>query len=208
MVGERFQTVRYLVMFVLAFMTNATGNEEERYSGDIVMDYINAYSKKIKSELEIKRRVHGLRYFGDDKIYDGKIHVISLGFSIDKRMPYKTARELFYKIVDGLLSHLNQESLGEYFYHYPLTYDDLWFSLSFDYEDKGLLKNGDISDIYIFEKKIMYFVVKREELSDGFNFSELAPGICTLEGSSEKTTAYTRPLPEKGDDLDLLLHKK
>jgi hypothetical protein len=196
------------ILFLAVFMTNLIGNEKERYSGDIVMDYINSYSKKIKSELGIKNRMYGLRYFGDDKIYDGKIHVISLGFSIDKRMPYKASRELFYKIVDGLLSHLNQESLGEYFYHYPLTYDDLWISLSFDYEGKGILKNGDVSRIYIFEKEILYFVVEREELPDGFKFSELAPGICTLEGPSEKTAAYTRPLPEKGDDLDRLPHKK
>ncbi len=85
--------------------------------------------------------MYGVNYAGEDKIYDGKVHLVDLGYRIDKNMKIEEAQKFFYSLVDGLLENLNRnESLKQYFHHHPLSYKDLYFRLSFDYDGKFHLK--------------------------------------------------------------------
>jgi hypothetical protein len=161
------------------------------------MDVINKYSDFMKAENDIILRGYGLYYAGQDKIYDGKIHVIDLGYSVDKRMKYDEARDLFYYVVDGLLNKLNGDpSLKDYFYHYPVGYEDLFFRLSFDYEKKGYLKKDDLSMIYIFENKIGYCILSEEGPAQ-MKQRELGSDVYILEGFSPKEKVIKRKLPEQ-----------
>ena len=73
------------------------------------MEVINNYSQKIEKEKNIINRMYRLDYVGADKIYDGKIHVIALGYSIDKNIQYEEAKKHFYTVVDDLLLIINKD---------------------------------------------------------------------------------------------------
>jgi len=49
------------------------------------MKVIDKYSAELKKDKKIRNTSYGLDYAGADKVYDGKIHEVSLGYSIDKR---------------------------------------------------------------------------------------------------------------------------
>src|SRR5579872_1640327 len=135
-----------LFPFILYSCGGVISNEP---SYNNVMKEINIYSSQIKKDKGICRTWYGLDYAGPDKIYDGKIHQIDLGYRIDKAMKFDVARAYFYEVVDGLLERINKnEKLKEYFYHYPVGYEDLHFCLSFDHENKGSLKRDEIRAIH------------------------------------------------------------
>lgn len=160
------------------------------------MDVIDEYSKIIKEEKGIICSLHGFRWAGPDKIYDGKIHTIALGYRIDKNVKFEEARKLFYEIVDGLLEHLNKnEKIRQYFCHYPITYKDLEFFLSFDYEHKGFLKRDDVASIHIDENEITYFIVDKEEPQK----TNTSKGVSTeyFIDYFTKHRSITNKLPEK-----------
>ncbi|MBS0626015.1 MAG: hypothetical protein JSS32_08200 [Verrucomicrobia bacterium] len=145
------------------------------------MNEIDKYSHILKKEKGIECRMYGLHYAGPDKIYDGKIHTIALGYGIAKRMKLKEARKLFYEMVDGLLTHLNEDKkIRKYFFHHPLTYNDLEFHLSFDYEDKGFLQRDDVSSIHISDNEIAYFIVAVDNFSNQLEVKETSSGTKTL----------------------------
>ena len=162
-----------------------------------VRTVINQYSKEIELKKDIERRIIGLEYAGPDKIYDGKIHAIVLAYSIDKPLKYDEARKLFYEVADGLIDAINShKEIGEYFYHYPIGYEDLDISLSFDYENKGHLKKDDIDSIYISDNEICYFIIDKEDAPDELQKQQVSPEIYILKGFGSKTHAIRKKLPE------------
>lgn len=161
-----------------------------------VMDVIDEYSLKIKIEKKIDLRMYGLDYAGQDKIYDGKIHLIDLGYSINKNMKYEEARELFYSVIDGLINRINKtEKIKNYFSHSPIGYEDFYFRLSFDYESEGHLKKDDVKQIAILDNQIMYFIVD-EEGTTKIKKNDISPDIHIIDGFSPKTRSIVKKLPE------------
>lgn len=166
------------------------------------MDQIFKYSNKLEKE-GVFCRLYGLDHAGPDKIYDGKIHQISLGYSIDKSLKYPEARELFYRIVDDLLCEINSnQNFRDGFFHFPVTYADLHFSLSFDYEHKGHLNKDDVDQIAIEFNKIFYFIVKADGFKNDIVTKELVPGMGTLSFTGEDSLrTIVHKLPEKEEDV-------
>jgi hypothetical protein len=159
---------------------------------------VKAYSKKIKKEKDIVLTMYGVDASGADKIYDGKVHLIDVGYRIDKKIKFDEARVLFYSIVNGLIQDLNEnESIRKCFYNYPVTYQDLYFRLSFDYERQGYLTIGDVSMIAILENKIKYFIVEEDEGNIQLNTKSIVPDVQVVTGCSPKTRCITKNLPEK-----------
>jgi len=164
-----------------------------------VVELIKSYSRNLEKAKGIELKRYGLSYAGPDKIYDGKIHEINLGYSIEKRMDYKEARNLFYSIVDGLLQEINNNKrIRQYFYHTPVGYQDLHFGLSFDYSSKGYLKKDDVRKIYIFENRISYLIVEKEDdrPADRYRRADFE-----IEHMLSTTRAIDRDLPE-GSEAD------
>ena len=166
-------------------------------SSQKIMAVIDEYSKEIESKKNIERRSYGFHATGPDKIYNGKIHAIDLGYSIDKNLKYDEARKLFYEVADGLIDAINShKEIGEYFYHYPIGYEDLDISLSFDYENKGHLKKDDIDSIYISDNEICYFIIDKEDAPNEIQKQQVSPEIYILKGFGSKTHAIRKQLPE------------
>lgn len=166
-------------------------------SREEVMSVIERYSRKLKED-GIINRWYGLDYAGSDKVYDGKIHEISLGYSVDKNLQYQDARKLFYAIVDELLDEINSNPLIlEYFYHQPITYEDLHFALAFDYENKGHLKKGDVEQISIKFNKTFYCIAKVDGAMRKILIKKNDLGIGTLSFTGLETTrTIIKNLPE------------
>ncbi len=165
---------------------------------DEVMFVINQYLTPLEEEKGIELRGYGLHYAGPDKVYDGKIHEINLGLSISKKMKYEEARTLFYSVVDGLLQSINKnESIRNHFYNHPVTYQDLYFRLSFDYEAAGYLDIGDISMIAILENKIKYFIVEEKRGNVAIGTRKTVPHVYIGTGFPPKTRCVTKKLPEE-----------
>src|SRR5579872_1293919 len=153
---------------------------------------------KEDKEKNVELTMYGVNYAGDDKIYDGKVHLVDLGYRVDKKMNYEEARKLFYSIVDGFLEAINRnESIRDCFSHFPITYQDLYFRLSFDYENKGYLNRDDISMIAILENEIMYFIVDEDGGNIGIETRQVAPDVYIGTGVSPKTRCVTKKLPEE-----------
>jgi hypothetical protein len=149
------------------------------------MDAINEYSEYLKKDKGITCGMYGLDYSGADKINDGKIHTISLGYDTDKRMKYEEARTFCYEIVDGLLTKLNKnEKIRPYFFHYPLTYADLEIHLTFDFDNRYSLKRNEVASIHIEENEILYLIVDKES-------------------PHKKANPKTTPTESLGDYIDL-----
>jgi hypothetical protein len=160
------------------------------------MNVIDEYSRILKQEKGIICSSYGLDYAGPDKIYDGKIHTIALGYRIDKNIKFDEARKLFYEIADGLLERLNKnEKIRNYLFHHPVTYRDLEFHLSFDYESKGFLKRDEVDSIHINENRITYFIVDKEEPQK----TNTSKGVSTeyFMDYFTKHRSITNKLPEK-----------
>ncbi len=166
---------------------------------------IDNYSKKLEQE-GIINRWHGVRCAGPDKIYDGKIHEISLGYSIDKNLKYQDARKYFYRIIDDFLKEINShERIRDQFFHYPVTYQDLHFALAFDYENKGHLKKDDVDMISIQENEIFYSISNIDGAIDKLVFNETYPGMGTVTQTGEDTMRMVRrPLPETEEEANTI----
>lgn len=190
-----------LLLSILIIITNnqtfPMSKNENSYSE--VVEIIKKHSRNLEKTKEVELKRYGLDYAGSDKIYDGKIHEINLGYSIEKRMNYKEARILFYSIVDGLLQEINaNKRIQQYFYHTPVGYQDLHFGLSFDYSSKGYLRKDDVMKIYIFENRISYLIVEKEDdrPSDRYRRADFE-----IEHTLSTTRAIDRDLPE-GPEAD------
>jgi hypothetical protein len=191
--------MRYFITnFVfLSFLSSCFVSDGVDYADIDVMNVIDRYSKSIAIEKKIILRSYGLQYAGRDNVYDGKIHIVDLSYSIDKNMNYEEARSLFYEIVDGLLDVINKtEYLGKYFHHSPIGYEDLWFSLNFDYDLKRTLKKDDVAQIVILENQIMYNFCKGEKPIP-MSQKKVFEGLYLVDGFFPDTRTIIRDLPEK-----------
>lgn len=187
----------FLILF-LPIPITINGAEKEGNSYIEVMSIIKEYSSIMREKDNIELRGYGLHYAGKDKVYDGKIHEINLSYSINKKNKFEDARKLFYSLVDGLLEKLNKnESVKRYFYHYPVSYQDLYFRLNFDYDRKASLNQGDISMIAILENEIMYFIVEEDGGNAEMETREIVPDVYISSGLSLKTRCITKKLPEE-----------
>jgi hypothetical protein len=161
------------------------------------MSVIQKYSKSIESEDGIILRGYGLHYAGQDKVYDGKIHIIDLGYSIDANVQYKNARRMFYSVVNSLLDRINKdESIRQYFSNYPVGYQNLRFSLSFDYQSKGILHRDDVDSIHIMENKIYYFIADKDGVARELKQTKIIPDVYVLTDVLSNTRSIVRKLPE------------
>jgi hypothetical protein len=161
---------------------------------------IKDYSKKLEKKEGIELTSYGLNYTGPEREYEGKINEIEVGYKIEKNMKYKEARSLFYSIVDGLLDEINSSCQNKtHLYHNPLGYQDLWVSLSFDRSGTGRLKKDDVSMIYIYENRISYLIVDKEDErpADRYRRADLE-----IEHMLSSTRCIKRELPE-GPEAEL-----
>jgi hypothetical protein len=158
---------------------------------------IDEYSAELKKEKKICRRLYGMEWAGPDKIYNGKIHKIVLGFSIDANYQREEAKQIFFGLVDELINKINQNlELKDNFQRFPIEYQDFYFHLSFDYEDKGHLKKGDVDSISIFENKLLIHEVENEKKPQ-MKTEEVSPEIFILKGFESNTKCIREPLPIK-----------
>lgn len=166
-------------------------------SYDDVMSIIHRYSKDVNKKYGIELKGYGLHCAGKDKIYDGKIHEIDLMYCLEKRMNFEDARKLFYVVVDNLLEELNrQENIKSYFFRTPITYNDLHFSLGFDYEQKGYLKKDNMYMVAILDNKIKYFILEKDAVNAGLEMKQITPEVFIATGISSDIRCITKPLPE------------
>jgi len=187
-------------LFLLLFTCLVSCDSREPTLDQKVRNLTLKYSDKLEKE-KIIHRSYGFDHAGPDKIYDGKIHLIALGYSIDKNLKYQEARKLFYRIVDNYLSEVNSHpELKEAFFHFPVTYEDLHFSLSFDYQNKGHLNRDDVEQISIAFNEIFYFFSEVDGFKNDIVKKEVVPGMGTLTFTGDgKLRTIVRPLPEKQD---------
>lgn len=191
----------FLITITCLIASCSMNKEDNSYKE--TMSAINEFSQLIKNQKKIRNTSYGLDYAGQDKMYDGKIHVIGLGYSIDKNLKYDEARAYFYSIVDGLLDHINKNTrLAKYFFHYPVDYSDLEFHFSFDYESKGFLKREDVHSIHIARNKIFYEIVN-EEGPNGIEQEQVSPDIYIMKGCLARNRSIIRTITE-----DLAMHSK
>jgi hypothetical protein len=185
-----------LAIFISLSTTVHTMQKQTSPNNEVIWT-IKDYSKKLEKEKNIILTMYGASCAGPDKVYDGKVHVIDVGYRIDKAMKFEEARKLFYAVADGLLKELNEkDSIRNCFYNYPVTYKDLYLRLSFDYGDEGYLKHDDISMIAILDNKIMYLIVEEDGGNVGIETREVVPDVHFVTGSSSKTRWITKKLPE------------
>lgn len=165
-----------------------------------VMKVIDEYSETLKKE-GFLRVWHGLDCAGADKIYDGKIHEISLCYFVDLNLKYKEARQLFYQKADELIEKINSnEKIGKYFYHFPISYEDLDFTLVFDYESTGRLKKDDVDQIRMQSNEIFYSIANVDEATNKLVATQTYPGMGMLNHSNPKAfRSFFRDLPEPQD---------
>jgi hypothetical protein len=160
------------------------------------MNVIQHYSTQLHRQEEIVLLQYGLDYAGDDQIFDGKIHKISLGYGIDQgHLSEEQATQLFYHVVDTLIERLNGiPSLRAYFAHFPLNYSDFTISLSLDYKMRGDLGMGAVSTLYIQGDRLTYEIVDKEG-PPKIVHEETSPGIFVLKEMLPNTRSITKELP-------------
>lgn len=181
-------------MFSIFWLSSASCKQNNSYN--ITMNVIHDYSHSLKQEQGIVCSSYGLDYSGKDKVYDGKIHTIALGYRLNKNLKLQAARKLCYEVVDGLLERLNEnKKLRDYFFHFPLTYKDLEFHFTFKDENKGSLKLNEVVSIHIDDNEITYFIVDTEEPPKTTNGSETPNEIFSSFFSTHRS--ITNKLPEK-----------
>ncbi len=173
--------IPFIFSLILYFLASCSLGDGKDYSYQDTMNVIYEYNKKLSKEHSIELSMYGLEYAGEDKIYDGKIHMINLGYAVDKRIQYKEARMLFYELIDNLLQKINNtEYLRKYFFTFPVRYEDVYIHLSFDYYDKGILKKGDISSAYLYDNTVCFSTIEVEE-PDEIKQKKVIPGVFILE---------------------------
>ncbi len=186
----------YISGFLL-FLNICCGMQKERSPNNQLTSLIKEHSKVLKKEKNITLRIHGVSCAGKDKIYDGKIHRLDIGYSLDKNLKFDEAKTVFYSVVNDILALINsKQEIRGLFYNQPVTYKDFYFCLSFDYEDKGFLKKDDVSLIAIFENEIMCFIVEEDGANAGLEMKEITPDVSFITGLSPKTHCITEQLPE------------
>ncbi len=164
---------------------------------DEVIPLIKKYSEQLRKEKNVKLRSYGVRCTGRDKVYDGKIHLIDLGYSVDLNIRCDEGRRYFYKIVDGLLALLNsREEFRNCFYHFPITYEDLSFRLHFDYDEKRHLRKDDLEMIAIYENEIMYFIAEEDGVCPKEERKYVTPDVYIITDILSKVKCIRKKLPE------------
>ncbi len=159
------------------------------------MTVIDEFTQFLKTK-GIRNSSYGLFYAGDDKVYDGKIHVVALGYRTDKHMGYEEARKYFYSIADGLLEQINKNTqLKDYFFHYPVDYSDLQLNFSFEDKNQGSLKRDEVESIHLTRNKILYEIVNEEESND-IQYDQVSPEIYVLQNGLEKNRSIIRTIAE------------
>lgn len=158
-----------------------------------ILEYCHGLEKKTN----LKLKSYGLFWSGLDKVYDGKVHEIHLQFSSDRKMGHEKAKRFFYSsVVDPLLDLLNSNlDLQGQFAHFPLTYKDLHLGISFDYENRGELKVGEVASVVLFENEIFCYVVEKEGI-DRANFERASPNIAFAKGFTRRTRTIREKLPD------------
>lgn len=186
----------FLLIFCVSFKANGSANESRKKT----MRVINKYSDEIKKKFLIERTSYGLDYAGPDKMYDGKIHVVALGYSIDKSVNFEEGRKLFYQLVDGLIETINkEESIKDFFFHHPITYEDLEITLGFNYGSKRDLKSGDLDMICIYDNEIFYQVVEKDGKANELTYDPMGSGLYRVGGMLSNLRCIRKCLPEKDD---------
>lgn len=202
------------ILVVLFAKVDGADHEKTKPDNNEVIWTIKRHSKKLQKEKNITLALYGTTCAGPDKIYDGKVHQIDVMYRVDKKLKYEEARTLFYSVVDNFLAELNKnEKIRDCFYHYPVTYEDLYFILSFDYEHKGYLSRDEVSMISILNNKIKYFFAKEDGGTSGLQLNPEFPNNRKVTGMT-RTTGYsdskciTRQLPEEDTSNPLETAKK
>ena len=201
---KKLQLSSFVFILLIIFTATVCGSvPKKNHSSKEVMSVINAYSKKIKKEKRIWNSAYGLFYAGEDKIYDGKIHTIFLGYDVDENLKYEEARGYFYAVVDGLLAHINKNTqLENYFFHYPVDYRDLEIHFSFEDDKKGFLKKDEMQSIHIFRNKI-YYEISSEDGPNVIVKDQISPDIYITKGIRKGNLSVIRTVSE-----DLAMHEK
>lgn len=188
--------MKFFLLICACFIGNCAMAERDN-SYQETLAVINKYSKTLKNEKKIRNSSYGLHYAGPDKIYDGKIHTIDLGYRLDKNLKYNEARTYFYSIVDGLLNHINKNTqLAKYFFHYPVDYSDLEFHFSFEDDKKGELKRDEVQSIHIVRNEIFYEIVEQEGSPNKVEHTQVGPDVYYMTGLLTKNRSIIRPIAE------------
>jgi hypothetical protein len=172
-------------------------NEKEEPANrayDEVMSEILSYSRTLKKEKNLMLFIRGLQYSGPDKVYDGKIHIVTTGYLANMNIPIDEARVLLYSVADGLLERLN--SLGhlqDCYANYPLNYGNLDFCLSFSSSDKKNLKKNDTSSVNIKRSKTFYEIVENPAGTPPTH-RKMSDDVYILEKSSTRTRSLILPV--------------
>lgn len=193
----------FLVLLLVLPQIGSCSVPKKDNSYDDTMRVIDQYSKLIKREESIRRSSYGLFYEREDKTSDSKIHVIALGYDIEKNFKYEEARKYFYSIVDGLIECINRNTqLGKYFLHYPIDYSDLEIDFAFWEHTEHHLKRDDLHSIHIGCNKIYYEIVE-EEVGSEIEADQISPDIYIVKGMLERNRSIIRSISE-----DLAMHSK
>jgi hypothetical protein len=161
---------------------------------DEVMSEILSYSRTLKKEKNLMLFIRGLQYSGPDKVYDGKIHIVTTGYLANMNIPIDEARVLLYSVADGLLERLNSLShLKSCYANYPLNHGNLEFSISFNPSDKSKLKKNDISCINIAWNEAFYEIVENPAGAPPTH-RKMSDDVYILEKSSTRTRSLILPV--------------
>jgi hypothetical protein len=167
---------------------------------DEVMSEILSYSRTLKKEKNLTLFIRGLSYSGLDKVYDGKIHTVTIGYLTDMNIQIDEARILLYSVVDSFLAHLNSLShLQNYYANYPLSYENIDCCLGFSFRDNNL-KKDNVSSAHLLWKKAVYRIVENPT-SDLLTHRKMSDDVYILENGYERTQSIVLPVEE---DLILL----
>lgn len=195
--------VHVVILVFMSILNVSFAKTEKQKSFHDTMSVIDEYSQILKGQEQIRNSSYGLDYAGEDKVYDEKIHVIALGYRVDKHMRYDEASNYFYSIVDGLLAHINKNvQIKKYFFHFPVNYSDLELNFSFEDGSQGALKHDEVKSIHIARNKILYEIVNEEESND-IQYDQVSPEIYVLQNGLEKNRSIIRTIAE-----DLAIHSK
>jgi hypothetical protein len=165
------KTTRIFLVLLALFSSSSCIKKDWRKNPHVeVRNLFKRYSEQAKRKQGIWLTRYGFEWSGKDNVYDGKVHVIDIGYSLDKNMKYEDAKKYFFTFFDELIDYVNQhEEFKDLFYHFPIGYKDFFLSFSFDYNLKGHLEKDDVYLISIFHNKVHYTVVDDFDESNDIN---------------------------------------